>query len=126
MPTQSRHSNAKRSIGVPGRTSLSRGPKEAGLNPRKSPREALFTVSISTIQLQIPTSYRPTALTTGALSGVGAADKTAIMTPPSYQVPELLSPPVHAGLPIGAPGADVKGAALNYSGNVDLGPAVKG
>lgn len=48
------------------------------------------------------------------------------MTPPSVQVPELLSPPVHAGLPIGRPGADVKGAALNYSGNVDLGPAVKG
>jgi hypothetical protein len=83
-------------------------------------------VSISTIQLQISTSYKPQPLTTGALAAVGAADKAAITTPPSVQVPELLSPPVHAGLPIGAPGADVKGAALNYSGNVDLGPAVKG
>ena len=83
-------------------------------------------MSISTIQLQIPTSYRQTPLTTGVLAGVGAADRAAIMTPPSVQVPELLSPPVHAGLPIGRPGADVKGAALNYSGNVDLGPAVKG
>ncbi len=83
-------------------------------------------MSVSTIQLQISTSYQQTALTTGALSGVAAADKVAITTPPSVQVPELLSPPVHTGLPIGAPGADVKGAALNYSGNVDLGPAVKG
>jgi hypothetical protein len=83
-------------------------------------------VAISTIQLQISTSYRPTALTTGPLAGVGATDRAALTTPPSNQVPELLSPPVHTGLPIGAPGADVKGAALNYSGNVDLGPAVKG
>jgi hypothetical protein len=82
-------------------------------------------VATSTIQLQIGTSYQQTPVTTGALAGVGA-DKAAIVTRRSIQVPELLSPPVHAGLPIGAPGADVKGAALNYSGNVDLGPAVKG
>lgn len=83
-------------------------------------------MSISTIQLQISTSYQRTALTTGALASLSATDKAAIMTPPSVQVPELLSPPAHAGLPIGQPGADVKGAALNYSGNVNLGPAVKG
>ncbi|MGH7660393.1 MAG: hypothetical protein ACRENA_05695 [Vulcanimicrobiaceae bacterium] len=83
-------------------------------------------MAISTIQLQISTSYKQSALTTGALAAVGASDKAAITTPPSVQVPELLSPPVHAGLPIGSPGADVKGAALNYSGSVNLGPAVKG
>lgn len=83
-------------------------------------------MSISTIQLQINTSYQPGPLTSGPLASVGAADKAAVTTPPSVQVPVLLSPPVHTGMPIGAPGADVKGAALNYSGNVNLGPAVKG
>ena len=83
-------------------------------------------MSLSTIQLQISTSYQPGPLTTGPLAGVAAADKVAVTTPPSVQVPELLSPPVHTGLPVGPPGGDVKGVALNYSGNVDLGPAVKG
>ena len=83
-------------------------------------------MSISTIQLQINTSYQPGPLTRGALAGAAATEKAAITTPPSVQVPELLSPPLHTGIPIGPPGADVKGVALNYSGNVDLGPAVKG
>lgn len=83
-------------------------------------------MSVSTIQLQISTSYQQTPLTTGALSGRSAADKAAITTPPDAQVPELLSPPVHTGVPIGGAGADVKGVALNFSGNVDIAPSVKG
>jgi len=84
-------------------------------------------VSISsTIQLQISTSYQQTPLTTTPLSGAAAAEKVAVTTPPSIQVQELLSPPVHTGVPIGSIGAAaVKGAALNFSGNVNLGPAVK-
>lgn len=83
-------------------------------------------MSISTIQLQISTSYEPGPLTAGPLAGVSATDKAAVTTPPSVQVPELLSPPVHPGIPLGAPGADIKGLALNYAGGVDLGPSVKG
>lgn len=83
-------------------------------------------MATSTIALQISTSYQPSALTTGPLSARGAADMAAVTTPPSAQVPILLAPPAHPGTPVGNPGADVKGAALNYSGNVDLGPAVKG
>ena len=79
----------------------------------------------STIALQINTSYRPSPLTSGALAGVAASNKTAIVTPPSVQVPERLDPPVHTGIPVGMPGASVKGAALNYSGNADVTPAVK-
>lgn len=84
-------------------------------------------MSISTIQLQISTAYQPGPLTSGALASAAATNKVAVTTPPSNQVQELLSPPVHAGIPIGSIGAsDVKGAALNYSGDVNLGPAVKG
>ncbi|MBV8425261.1 MAG: hypothetical protein JO349_08710 [Candidatus Eremiobacteraeota bacterium] len=83
-------------------------------------------MATSTIALQISTSYQPSALTTGVLSGRSATDKAALTTPPDMQVPILLAPPAHPGTPIGNPGADVQGAALNYSGNVDLGPAVKG
>ncbi len=72
----------------------------------------------ATIALQINTSYQSTPLTSSALAGVAAANKVAAITPPSVQVQERLSPPVHAGVPVGGPGADVKGAALNYSGNV--------
>jgi hypothetical protein len=75
-------------------------------------------VAISTISLQISTAYKATPLTTGALPAVNASNKVAIQTPPSVQVPELLDPPQHAGVPVGSPGATVKGAALNYSGNV--------
>ena len=72
-----------------------------------------------TIALQISTSYQSTPLTSGALAGVNAANKVAVTTPPSVQVQERLSPPVHSGVPVGGPGATVKGAALNYSGNVE-------
>ncbi|MGA3036388.1 MAG: hypothetical protein ABSE64_02795 [Vulcanimicrobiaceae bacterium] len=75
-------------------------------------------MAISTISLQISTAYKATPLTTGALPAVNASNKVAIQTPPSVQVPELLDPPQHAGVPVGSPGATVKGAALNYSGNV--------
>jgi hypothetical protein len=75
-------------------------------------------VAISTISLQISTSYESTPLTTGALAAVNASNKAAIQTPPSVQVQEQLSPPVHTGIPVGGPGATVKGAALNYSGSV--------
>ena len=78
-----------------------------------------------TIALQINTSYQQTPLTTSALAGVAAANKVAVQTPPSVQVQERLSPPSHAGVPVGGPGATVKGAALNYSGNADVTPAVK-
>lgn|GEM_PF-3083148 len=73
----------------------------------------------STISLQINTSYQPSPLTSGALAGAAATNKVAVETPPSVQVQERLDPPVHAGVPVGSPGATVKGAALNYSGNVD-------
>jgi hypothetical protein len=59
------------------------------------------------------------------LASVNATNKVAITTPPSVQVEERLSAPVHTGIPIGAPGASVKGAALNYSGSADVTPAVK-
>lgn len=72
----------------------------------------------STISLQISTSYQPTPLTSGALASANATNKVAIETPPTVQVQERLDPPVHTGVPVGAPGASVKGAALNYSGNV--------
>lgn len=72
----------------------------------------------STISLQISTAYQPSPLTSGALASANATNKVAIQTPPSVQVQELLAPPVHTGVPIGQPGASVKGAALNYSGNV--------
>jgi hypothetical protein len=75
-------------------------------------------LAISTISLQISTAYEATPLTTGALPAVNAANKAAIQTPPSVQVQELLAPPAHTGVPVGGPGASVKGAALNYSGNV--------
>lgn len=75
-------------------------------------------MAISTISMQISTSYEKTPLTTGALPAAAATNKNAIQTPPSVQVQELLSPPVHAGIPVGSPGATVKGAALNFSGNV--------
>jgi len=76
-------------------------------------------VTSPTIALQINTSYQSTPLTSGALASVSAANKAAVITPPSVQVQERLSPPVHAGVPVGGPGATVKGAALNYSGNID-------
>ncbi|HEY1729175.1 MAG TPA: hypothetical protein VGG22_12425 [Candidatus Baltobacteraceae bacterium] len=79
----------------------------------------------ATIALQINTSYQATPLTSGALSAVAATNKVAITTPPSVNVPERLDPPVHTGVPVGSPGATVKGAALNYSGNADVTPAVK-
>jgi hypothetical protein len=75
-------------------------------------------MATSNIALQISTSYQSTPLTTSALAGVAAANKAAVTTPPSVQVQQRLSPPVHAGVPVGGSGADVKGAALNYSGNV--------
>ena len=84
----------------------------------------------STISLQIGTSYQQTPLTTGAISYANAANKNAVQTPPSVQVQAGFEPPAHTGLPIGGAGADVKGAALNYSGGVqdatDVASAVKG
>lgn len=81
-----------------------------------------------TIALQLNTTYQQTPLTTGPLASRSASAKAAITTPPSVQVQQNLEPPVHTGVPIGGGGADVKGAALNYSGDVNLGPAanVKG
>jgi hypothetical protein len=85
-------------------------------------------VATSTISLQLNTSYQQTALTTGPIQAANATNKAAIQTPPSVQVQEHLEPPSHTGTPVGAPGASVKGASLNYSGDVNLGPAptVKG
>ena len=85
-----------------------------------------------TIALQLNTSYQPGPLTTGpnTLAAVNATNKVAIQTPPSVQVQPGLAPPIHPGTPIGGSGADVKGAALNFAGNVqggaDVSTVVKG
>ena len=85
-----------------------------------------------TISLQLNTSYQPSPLTTGpnTLGATNAALKTATLTPPSVQVQAGLVPAAHTGVPIGGSGAEVKGAALNFSGNVqggaDVSTVVKG
>ena len=83
-----------------------------------------------TIALQLDTSYRPSPLTQGPLAAASANAAVAIRTPPSVQVQAGFAPPIHPGLPVGGTGAEVKGASLNFSGNVqggaDVSTVVKG